>query len=236
MKKTFSDHQIRVPQDFPTLAQALQASRDGNEILLSSGKYLLSEPLIIEKNVILRGENSLEDVMIILSDSSLLHVSGGNPEFQNISFLSAGINICAVFVTGGKPTFSNCEISTPNGGGVVVEGNSADPVFNSVNINACENYGILIHANGKGFFKNCEISECHDDGIEVRTGGNPVFEECRIFRTRANGCSFSQKARGRFIHCDFFKNEGLPFLPKYGWLLDGETLVSDFYQLRILPK
>jgi len=47
---------LRVPQEYPSIAEAVEAALTGDEVLVSPGKYLLAAPLVIEKGISVRSE------------------------------------------------------------------------------------------------------------------------------------------------------------------------------------
>lgn len=62
---------IRVPADYATIGAAIAASNDGDEILVSSGVYSISERLLLDKAVRLKGESAQNTVI----ETSVVNIS-----------------------------------------------------------------------------------------------------------------------------------------------------------------
>jgi len=71
---------IRVPTDKNTIKKAIEAAGPSDVIGLADGTYTITEPLIVDKSVVIRSEHSADDVTIFLNDAY-----GGDTEVIKIT-------------------------------------------------------------------------------------------------------------------------------------------------------
>lgn len=56
--------EIRVPRDFATIQEALDAAAAGDTVLVEPGEHVISEPIRFKKDLVLRSEGGAEETTV----------------------------------------------------------------------------------------------------------------------------------------------------------------------------
>ncbi|MCW5757891.1 MAG: hypothetical protein KIT54_11700 [Phycisphaeraceae bacterium] len=125
----FGQATIRVPQDVPTIAQAIERAEDGDTVLVAPGRY--SEVLFIRgKAITLRGEDGASETIIDAQSSGVPLTIHGDPVIEGFT-LTGGTRLVdsedggGLLVLGGMPIVRDSIIAGNTGllgGGVRVVG------------------------------------------------------------------------------------------------------------------
>ena len=169
---------LNVPEDFPTIAQALAAARPNDLIRIAKGIY--QEAIVINKP--LRIEGTEEDGTIIelsAKENSLLTIQAQAPgtHVTNLVFKHIGFNhdkdrFSGITVVAKNTSLRGCKVSHAAGHGIaVIDGASAEII--GCKINACGWDGISIY--GEKSFAHIKDSRCENNlqhGVSFWRGGS----------------------------------------------------------------
>jgi len=163
---------IRVPQDYPTIQQAINAAVDGDTILVAAGTYY--ENFVLNKTVSLVGEQR-ETTVIDGNGTGIVDGSGAG---------------AVVWVTATGVSVSNFTIRNSKSeigyGGIVLKGASNSRILN--NIIAENTYGIWVYKSTS----NVTIS-----GNNITRNGNGIYLYfLQISHNTIAGNNFSQNVDG----------------------------------------
>lgn len=164
----FGDAVLRVPEQYATIQDAVDAGETGDTVLVASGEYLLASPVRLEgKGITLRSEEGSEQTILRLEESpeDPLHASviavKGNPYIEAL--------IEGFTITGGRGGESDRGIA---GGGILVR--QADLTLRDCRIrgNLARDYGGGAHceSRAKVRFESCIIA-----GNAAQHGGGGIF-------------------------------------------------------------
>ena len=204
-----------VPDNYPTLEAAYAAASEGQVITLRPGKYTLKEGLILDKNIIIRGETGKpEDVVVECRHSHVFTIRSGNPTLQCISIRNDGnvradgVEYFAVLIEGGSPKLFRCDIVSEHSIGICVLGEetSTTSVLERCTVHSCGSVGILFTYFAQGTVRDCDIYENTGGGVLVGKGGNPTVRGCRIHDGKNAGIAVIENGLGQFTDCDIYEN------------------------------
>ena len=89
--------------DFTTIGAAVDAADDGDEILVRPGTY--AEAITIEKDITVRGDGAVDDVVVELAGATLFTLDGVDARVENLT-LRGGPDTQGMTIAGGAPTIS----------------------------------------------------------------------------------------------------------------------------------
>ncbi|MFC1716980.1 PKD domain-containing protein [Candidatus Poribacteria bacterium] len=189
---------ITVPDDHPTIQQAVNVASSGDTVYVRSGTYY--EHVTIDKSLILQGE-----------DRNTTIINGGGT--------GKGIYVTANYVTIERVTATNnergiCLITNYTINHVVI----SDCVVTENIIRGIEGG----HVGGYITIENCEVSRNGVSGIYSHQFDNSVIKDCKVFENGADvtgsnrhGIDIAWCSNSSIINCDVYSNEG-----HYGIVLD----------------
>ncbi|MDP7028594.1 MAG: right-handed parallel beta-helix repeat-containing protein [Phycisphaerales bacterium] len=164
-----------VPADYPTIQSAIDASSNGDEILVAPGTYTGSGNSVINpggKAITIRATGTAEETIIDGEQSR--HVvwfeSGEGPDTVVDGFTITGGFVLAgagagVYCLSSSPTITDCTItnnvSYAHGGGILIAGSSSSPMIT----------GCTISGN---------TADLWGGGIYCSSGGSPTLTDCTI--------------------------------------------------------
>jgi hypothetical protein len=160
---------LQVPGDYPTLAEAVAASRDRDRIVVGEGTW--AGPVIIDKAIQLEGagrDKTIIEVEAALSTAATFGRNAGGSRVSGVTFRHRGFDsgpnrFSALLVRGAEITMSDCRIADSAGHGLAAmeagrvvasrclfENNGWDGVAvrgagSRVELSACESTGNFGH-------------------------------------------------------------------------------------------
>jgi len=147
---------IRVPDDYPTIQEAIDAANPGDIILVSSGVY--HETLDIDKPLSLIGEDGENTFIIGSGVGSVVHISSDNVTLRGFTVKGSGRHYISPFEGGDAGvTLDNCKGCVISN--LIVTGNSIGIFLNISNSNLIE--GNTVYSNDK-------------DGIHLRMSNRNI--------------------------------------------------------------
>ncbi|MDQ8190169.1 right-handed parallel beta-helix repeat-containing protein [Roseibacillus persicicus] len=143
---------LAVPDDVPTLAEALEQARSGDKVILSEGKY--SESLLVPAGVSIEGVKGKTILETSSDEGSVLVVSGkGAPaRLVGLTIRHSGVSNAderfpVVLIQGAQAVLENCEVSYGAGHGVaVIDGARCE--ITSTEIKGCGWDGVAVTGEG----------------------------------------------------------------------------------------
>ena len=89
--------------DFTTIAAAVEEAADGDTILVRPGTY--GEEIVIDKDITLRGDGPVDEVVIELADAVLITLTQSDAEIADLT-LRGDKDTQGMYVLGGAPVIS----------------------------------------------------------------------------------------------------------------------------------
>ena len=216
---------INVPSDYPTIQGAVDASSDGDEIIVAPGTYInhLETPVVdmLGKAITLRASGSPEET-IIDGLNSTRGVSCWADETATTVIEGFTIRNCFGKYGGGiycyhsSPTIINCRITAcqaQRGGGIDCYGSS--PTISGCTISgnsADRGGGIDCYNNSSPNIVNCTITNNMSQGLAggiYFIGGSPTVSGCTISGNTADdtgGGLFSNGGTPTITNCTISGN------------------------------
>ncbi len=114
---------------FTTIQAAVDAADDGDEILVQPGTY--AEEIVIDKDITLRGEGPVDEVVVGLADDSfvtLIALNGSDARVENLT-LRGGVNTQGMTIAGGAPIIAGVvfdDTGVPYESGEIGQGGSLE--------------------------------------------------------------------------------------------------------------
>jgi tetratricopeptide (TPR) repeat protein len=152
---------LEVPRDFPTLAEAVAASRDRDRIVIAEGTW--EGPVIIDKAITLEGagrDKTIVEVDAALSAAATFGRHAGGARVSGITFRHRGFDagpnrFPALLVRGAEVTMSDCRVADSAG------------------------HGLAVLEAGRMVATRCLFENNGWDGVAVRGPGSRIeFTEC----------------------------------------------------------
>lgn len=191
---------IRVPQDFPTPAQAIAAARGNDRIVLGElrwqGTLLINSPLVIEGTgpgkTIVQCAPTAGSAIVIGPGAKGARVSGIT--FSHTTMITEnGDRFPAALVRGGDAQFTDCQFRDSGGHGLaVVEGGRAIASRCRFQGNTW-NGAAIIGAKSNLDARDCEILENFSHGIEIWSAASATITGSRCEGNGRNGIHAGDK-------------------------------------------
>jgi len=108
---------------FRTIAEALEAAKDGDKIYVLPGTYRESV-IAVEKSVELAGQGSDDEPVILESEDDILYLPANGVTIRGLYFRTLVSKRIAVRANSLSGTLSSCRFSAPQGTGLLIEGGS----------------------------------------------------------------------------------------------------------------
>ena len=166
----------KAPEDFHSIAAALESAEEGDVIVLAEGLY--TESVLVERSVDLQGEG---EVAIRASKGPSLRVTGADVEITGLSFSSGDPEAGpTVLLQGAGVVLRECRVTSQSGICVQIEG-----------------------AKAEARLVECHVEGGSDAGVFVRQGASAVFEECLIRGNTNPGLVANEQSHVQVIKCRF---------------------------------
>jgi hypothetical protein len=207
---------LHVPADYPTIQAAIDASADGNVVLVADGLYYENinyrgKAITVASHFLIDGnESHIENTIIDGSQPS-------NPDSGTVVMFKSGEDtnsiLCGFTITGGNGTFGTTDLRA--GGGIVLYQSGAKIKNNIIEFNIIENvpwaYGGAIFTSWTNNYSDIIVkdnvirnNECNGNdfacggGIVIRNQGYALISNNKIIE---NSISASIISSGGGIEC-----------------------------------
>jgi hypothetical protein len=159
---------IIVPDNYPSINDAIGNASAGDTILVRSGTYF--ENLIIDKSLTLQGENSVNTIVV---------GSGGSVGASVFTIAADNVKISGFTITS-----VNYSASASYAYGVIIEGDKCTIAGNNI-VNALS--GIFCSVQSSAVISQNNITNNYKDGIRFYGGFNNIISENNIASNAASG-------------------------------------------------
>lgn len=193
--------------DFPTIREALKNAATGARLFVRPGLY--NENIVIDKNVEIRGEGSVEDIIVESANSSCILMETETASVRGLTLRGRGAKsgkaFFAVDIPRGELTIENCDISSDSLSCVAIHSSWANPLIKNCLIHNGADSGIYIFDNARGQIEECDIYHNTNANVAITSGANPSIKNCRIFEGSNGGIVVWQNgAAGEIENCEIF--------------------------------
>ncbi len=193
--------------DFSTIREALKNAATGARLLIRPGLY--NESIVIDKNVEIRGDGSLEDIIVDSTNSSCILMETDQASVRGLTLSGRGAKygktFFAVDVPRGELTLENCDISSDSLSCLAIHGSWANPLIKNCWIHNGADSGVYIFDNARGQIEECDIYHNTNANVAITSGANPLIKNCRVFEGNNGGIVVWQNgAAGEIENCEIF--------------------------------
>jgi parallel beta-helix repeat protein len=182
-------------RDFSTVAEAIEAAKPGDRILVRPGLY--EESLVIRKPLEIIGDGPVEDIELRVRRDSVIVFRANIGRIANLTLRQIDGDAIAVNIFQGRLDLEDCDISS-EGFTCVAICPGADPRLRRNRIHDGANEGILVYDDGRGTLEDNEIFGNADAGVIIATGGNPTLRRNRIHYNKTHGVTITDDSLGTF--------------------------------------
>ncbi len=192
---------LKVPQDFATIQAAVDASADGDVILVGPGVYAESVSAV-KSNITIQGRGATWDGGSGGAAGPCLDLQGNGNVVAGFTFTGGtdqvtlvGSNVevshCAssdaqgsfLVIQGSGATVTSCQTTGDGGNAVVVEGDTCTLLH--VRVATCDGTGIEVTGDGATMI-GCRVQAAGDGGISVN-GQDCTMVHCRVMASASFG-------------------------------------------------
>jgi len=162
---------LLVPEEFPTIQEAIEAATEGNTVLVGPGRY--SEPLLIRRSIKLVGVGADQVVVETRADVCPLNVAGAVDvtvrgfTFRHTDRLDADSRMSVVALNpGSRVTFEGNKVLNANGNAIHVKGAGRKLIRNNTVIGA-RWAGVAVYGGTTSEIRDNLIQNQEQQGIGV---------------------------------------------------------------------
>ncbi len=186
---------LKVPEHFSTIQSAVDASRDGDTIIVADGTYTGQGNRDIDfygKGITIKSKNG--------PAYCIIDCQGSQAEPHRAFYMHSGEERDSVIdgftIINGYAPFDGEYFNRDDGGAICIDGNAEWPwvdytsptVKNCIMRNNSASYGGGIFMSyGEPMIINCEVSGNQGDGIYYRWHGSPTISHCKIVNNTGMG-------------------------------------------------
>ncbi|GAA2680059.1 right-handed parallel beta-helix repeat-containing protein [Streptomyces lunalinharesii] len=181
-----------------TIAQALSAAADGDEIRLAPGAY--RERVLLDRSVSLLPEQGTGTVRLTTPEPGLPVVELAAPHAVLNGIVVEGADPArpAVVMLSGSAELTDCQIS---GGRIEVAG-SASALLRTSRIHRAALAGVHLTTSGPVVLEQCTIEDIDGTGVVVDGQAAATLTETEVRRVTGSGLRVRGEARAAFRDCD----------------------------------
>ncbi len=199
---TFADI-IHVPDDFPTIQGAIDASIDGDEIVVAPGTY--NEDIgFLGKAIFLRSSDGRETTTIDSGTVEFENYEGPDSILQGFTITGEGQGIRINWLAG--PTIINCAMTGNSSDGIWSYDSRATIINCDITDNGGDGLDQFVYA-GNGTYINCVFAGNGRRGAELAGYGSPMFLNCAFIDNAEDGLSLDYFVSGAVVNCTFVGND-----------------------------
>lgn len=179
-----------------TIAAALAAAREGDEIRIAAGDY--AEQLVVRRRVRLLPEGGTVRVLAPAPGLSAVAAESPLAQLHGLALVGADPRTPAVLVTGGRLELTECSVS---GGRVEAQG-AAALEMRGCGVTGAGGAGVHLNASGAAVLEDCTLNGIDGTGIVV--GAEATAEVTGVAVRGASGSGLRVRDRGRaaFRRCE----------------------------------
>lgn len=191
---------ILVPNDVPTIENAIDKLEPGDRIALTTDTYVDSLALCDDIEIVGMPEGVEQVKLIVRCESGLRVLSGACLKNLDIVTESGG----AISCIGGAAVIERCNIKSENGDGLVVAPGASAIVFRSM-VSDCRGSGIRLEANSKLDLTASMLVRNRRTNLVVSPGAT-VTARKSSFQSSHQGSGVTVGGTFRSEECIFFMN------------------------------
>jgi parallel beta-helix repeat protein len=190
-----SDRVLVVPDDYPTVQEAIAAATAGDTVEIKAGRYQV-KTIVLKDGVSLVGEGM--DEVTIWNDANcgehviLADRPRGAIRDLTVAQRGKGVSgkvLAGIFIVGSSVEVSNCRVRDANDHGIVVKDRS-QPVIEDCVLESNGSCGIFVYGDGaEPLLKGNRCSENKINGIYFRNAGAGTAEQNICVNNGLNGIS-----------------------------------------------
>ena len=232
---TYADQRVAQTgrTSFRCVAEALQAAKDGDRILLLKGIHNgLGETIVVTKRVLIEGEGALGEAVIDMrANVPTFKIGRGGVVIRNVTIDHTGFRE-AVLVDGGeavRPLLEMVDVKCSGDDGVHV-GGAARPVLKQCRVKAkkvgvksfdtsvvtldrcvvegCGGVGIVAMDDARVGAQRTVVGDCAEDGVVVMGNGRCTLSDCTISGNKGPGLDCSDSGCATVSRCTVEGNVG----------------------------
>lgn len=122
---------IRVPNDFPTIQQAIDAAQNGSTILVNSGVYY--EHLTVNKTVTFLGDSKEDTIVDGLNSGDVVVITADNVLFDGFTVRNSSTSTCGIVLSYSEGSTITGNVVTNNGrAGIRLDNSDNNTVSNNI--------------------------------------------------------------------------------------------------------
>ena len=224
---------IRVPEDYPTIQEAVNAAKPGDTVLVSSGTYY--ESIFIDKPISLIGEDKEKTIIMGLGIGNVIYISSDMVTVSRFTIKGSGSNYISPFDGGDAGVMldkcTNCTISN-----LIVTECCLGIFLNLSNSNIIESNicysnnkdGIYLRLSNNNTIKN---NTCYLNGGHAGIYLNPsnsynIIENNTCYSNADHGIKLQESSNYNVLknnNCTDNENAGIFLRTSNGNILDSNT-------------
>jgi hypothetical protein len=176
--------QFIVPQDYPTISEAIGAAPEKSVILIRPGRY--REALRVAKEITLVGEGPREGVIIENDDGAVLVTAARAVVVVSLTLRGAmrmppGRKDFGVRSDGGVLELADCDVTSGSMACVAARGPQSGCVVRFSRVRDCLDGGGVCIIGGKGIVEDSELAHNKKVGAQGIFGGELTVQRCAIY-------------------------------------------------------
>ncbi|MDT0568681.1 right-handed parallel beta-helix repeat-containing protein [Streptomyces sp. DSM 3412] len=181
-----------------SIASALRAARDGDEIHVAPGEYV--EHLLIDRAVLLVPEAGARHAVRLLAASPgrpVLEVAARDVRVEDLVLVGQDPGLPAVLVDAGDLELDGCEVS----GGRVEAGGDASLALTDCRVTGAELAAVHLNSTGSARLTRVVVEDVEGTGVVVGSRGTAEADELTVRRVAGSGLRARGGARVALREC-----------------------------------
>lgn len=226
-----------VPNDFPTIQEAINAAQNGSTIQVNSGIY--HEHLAIDKTLMLLGQTKKETIIDGSNNGDVITITADNVLVEGFTIRNSSRGGVGLRLDNSTGSILAENVVTLNGlagiildesGNNTVSDNIVSSTFSST-IDLLSGDGISLVSSSNNIIINNVITESMVSGISLYSSYNNSMSG-NVIENNGNGVSASYSDDNKIFHNDFIHNYRSSQIQDFSnntWSIDGEGNYWDRY-------